>query len=130
MSINDRNQLSDHDLPGGELPSAVYRSVAVAAVWGLLAAWLAFGRNERTDFDLAIVLVFGIIALSVPRLIRITARHHNAVKSEDLQHFLSSRVETETGQMSGGQAWLEIALIPVSLALAATLLGLVFAFSH
>lgn len=126
MSTND---LPDHGLPGGELPKAVYRSVVLTAAWMFMAAWLAFGRNGRTDYLLGILLVLGVVSIALPRLIRMTASHHITGAPEDLQHFLHSEVDTATGPMSGGQAWIEIAIIPACLALAATLIGLVYVFS-
>lgn len=117
------------ELPGGELPRAVYRSVAAAFAWMILTAWIAFGIGREADFALAAASVLIFIFLALPLLIYITASHHTAAKQETLNHFLHSEVDTATGPLPGKDVWIEIAVIPVALALAATLLGIVYAFS-
>lgn len=117
------------ELPGGELPRAVYRSVAAAFGWMILTAWIAFGIGREADFALAAASVLIFIFLALPLLIYITASHHMAGKQETLNHFLHSEVDTATGPLPGRDVWIEIAIIPVSLALAATLLGIVYALS-
>ncbi|HML41608.1 MAG: hypothetical protein JNN24_09740 [Hyphomicrobium zavarzinii] len=117
------------ELPGGELPRAVYRSVAAAFAWMILTAWIAFGIGREADFALAAASVLIFIFLALPLLIYITASHHMAAKQETLNHFLHSEVDTATGPLPGKDVWIEIAVIPVALALAATLLGIVYAFS-
>ena len=118
------------ELPGGELPRAVYRSVVAAFVWMIVAAWIAFGTSREADFALAAASVLILIFLMLPFIIFVTASHHMKAKQEGLDHFLHSEVETATGPLSGRQVWIEIAVIPGALALAATLIGLVYAFTR
>jgi hypothetical protein len=118
------------DLPGGELPSPVYRSIVLAFAWMLLASWIAFASGAETDLVLTVAAVLFAVFLGLPLLIHATAAHHTEAKPETLQHFLTSSVDTATGPLSGREAWLEIALIPAALALAATLIGLVFILEH
>lgn len=117
------------ELPGGELPRAVYRTVVGAFVWMLLMAWFAFGSSREADFALAAASLLFFIFLCLPLLIFVTASHHIKAKEEPLDDFLSSQFDTATGRISGVQAWIEIGIIPVALALAATLFGIVYAFS-
>ncbi len=125
--------MTDHpkpdELPGGELPRAVYRSVIAAFAWMILVSWITFGTNREADYTLALASVLMVVFLAIPVLIYVTASHHMKGPQETLDHFLSTPVETATGSMSGAQAWIEIAIIPVALALAATLIGLVYILS-
>ena len=118
------------ELPGGELPNAVYRSVAFAFAWMMLAAWIAFARERGLDFDLSVGLVLFVIAGALPWIIRTTASHHMPAKSIEVRPFLYSEVDTATGPLTGREVWFQIILVPASLALAATLIGLVYVFDH
>ena len=44
------------------------------------------------------------------------------------KQFLSSHVDIATGTLSGQEPWLQVVLIPLTLALAATLIGTAYAF--
>ncbi|MGO8800362.1 MAG: hypothetical protein ACLQJL_14905 [Roseiarcus sp.] len=108
--------------PGGELHPAVYRSLLVAPIVIALASWLAFGRGGGVDLDLTMVcLVFGAFA-AIPTLLYLAGG--GARRQETLGQFVRRRVETASGAMTGRQAWIEIALIPAALAIAAVLFGL------
>jgi type IV secretory pathway VirB2 component (pilin) len=126
--------MADHpkpdELPGGELPRAVYESVVGAFVWMLLAAWIAFGTAREADFTLAFATLLFLIFFAILAFISVTARRHMAAQEETLAHFLHSEVDTATGPLTGRAAWIEIAVIPVALALAATLIGMVYAFTR
>jgi Ca2+/Na+ antiporter len=117
------------ELPGGEMPRAVYRSVVAAFVWMMLAAWLTFAHGRESNFVLAAASLLILIFLMLPFLIYVTASHHMTAKQETLDHFLHSEVDTATGWLSGRQAWVEIAVIPAALALAATLIGMAYALT-
>jgi hypothetical protein len=59
--------------------------------------------------------------------------HHTALRDAapapaNMAEFLKSQVDTWTGAMPAGEAWLEMLLIPAALALAATLIGFVYLF--
>jgi len=119
--------------PGLELHPKVYGSVLVSVVIFMISAWVAFGRDGETDYLLLIVgLVFAIFA-ALPTLIflagRRAARGGGERKAQSLKDFMESRVETGSGQLAGRQAWLQVAVIPLSLALAAILIGLATAFA-
>jgi hypothetical protein len=114
-------------IPGVELPRAVY--VSVAAAFGLMFvfAWAFFGAGRETDFNLSVAGALMIVFLALPLIIYTTARHHLSLKSLSLNKFLASDVDTATGVMPGAQAWIEILLIPAALAIAAGLIGAVYA---
>ena len=115
-------------IPGDEFPAALYRTVVFAFVWMMLAAWLAFGGAAGTDLDLAIATVLCTVFLGIPIVLYRTACNRVQRTNLNSKLFLQSRVGIATGTISGTEAWLEIILIPVALALAATLIGGVFAF--
>lgn len=124
-----RARLSSYgSIPGDEFPAALYRTVVFAFVWMMLAAWLAFGGAAGTDLDLAIATVLCTVFLGIPIVLYRTACNRVQRTNLNSKRFLQSRVGIATGTISGTEAWLEIILIPVALALAATLIGGVFVF--
>jgi len=114
------------ELPGSELPTAVYLSIIGAYTWMLAVAWIAFASPEDTDLDLAIVTVLAVIFFGVPLAIIHTAVGQGAGTLAPLRRFLLRPFDTYTVTMPAAQAWIEVAIIPVALALAATLFGLVY----
>lgn len=119
---------SDASLPGDEFPPAMYRTVIAAFAWMMLAAWLAFGGTKGTDLDLAVATVLCTVFFAIPILLRRTAykrvqRPQVATRSSD------TRIDIATGPVSRTEAWLQVILIPVALAVAATLIGGVFAIT-
>jgi hypothetical protein len=43
-----------------------------------------------------------------------------------VEEFLATPVDTATERLSGAQAWIQILIVPVSVAIAATLIGIVY----
>jgi fatty acid desaturase len=97
-----------------------------AAVWFLAVTWLAFGWGGDTDFLLAIVILFFTIFFT---LFLLTASYSVKdprwpVRETSFREFLGSEVGIGGGTMSGRDVLIETAIIPVTLAFAATLIGL------
>jgi hypothetical protein len=114
------------ELPGHEFPIAIYASIIGAFAWMLFVAWVAFSAADGTDLDLLIATVLGIVFFGIP-----IAMHHTSLRSTSdaaasMRQFMDSAFDTFTGPMPARQAWLEVALIPVALAIAATLFGIVY----
>ncbi len=116
-------------MPGDEFPAAVYGTVVLAFVWMMLAAWLAFGGTRGTDLDLAVATVLCTAFLGIPIILSWTARNRLQGTYQNSKQFLESRVRIATGTVSGTEAWLQVALIPIALAFAATLIGGAFALT-
>ena len=114
-------------IPGVEMPRAVYASVAAAFGLMFAFAWIFFGTGRETDFNLSMAGALMVVFLALPLIIYTTARHHLSWKPLSLNEFLASDVDTATGPMSGAQAWVEMLLIPAALAIAAVLIGAVYA---
>jgi len=111
---------------GDELPVAVYQSILVGFAGMLAAAWVAFGRVGGTDLDLAVVTVLCSVFLLLPIILHRVAAARTGVKQRDLQRFLAQPFETATGALSAREVWLQVALVPVALAVAAILIGGVY----
>lgn len=117
-------------VPGAEFPPSVYVSVFAAFAWILVASWLAFAHAGDADLALGFAAVLAIVFFALPVLVRLTALSH-ARKRQGLRgDFLASRVETATGHLSGASAWLQVLIIPLALALAATLIGATSVLVH
>jgi hypothetical protein len=113
-------------VPGAEFPSFVYVSVLAAFGWIMLASWLAFARDMDADLPLGIAVVLAVVFFALPVIIRhiAVANTHNRPQTTD--DFLTAPIETATGTLRGSSAWLEILIIPLTLAVAATLIGAVY----
>jgi hypothetical protein len=116
-------------VPGSELTPAVYVTVFAAFAWVMLAGWVAFARDADAELALSFALVLTVVFFALPLLVFLTAKHR-ARKEASPGDFLSARVETWTGTLTGAGAWLQILLIPAALALAATLIGAVNVVVH
>lgn len=101
--------------------------IAIGAVlWFLAVTWLAFAGSAETDFLLVIVILFFGLFLG---LFLLTASYTVSdqrwpVRETSLRKFLTSDVGIGSGTMRGRDVLIEIALVPVALAFAATLIGL------
>jgi hypothetical protein len=113
-------------VPGAELPTFVYVSVLIAFAWVMLASWLAFASDADTQLALGIAIVLGIVFFALPIIVHHVALAHSRPERrerETMRDFLSAPVETATGPLRGASAWLQVLIIPLALALAATLIG-------
>ncbi len=122
ISINGSDQFQ---LTATDLPPAVYRTVMFSFAWVIFAAWFAFGKPGRPDF---VVFISGLIftmLLAIPTILHAANPAHPHPAYRNLREFLSSPVETATGTRTGREVWIQIATIPVVLALGATAFGLV-----
>ena len=101
-----------------------------AVVWFLSVAWLDFAWGRHVDFSLVVVTGFFFIffALLVIASTLIAKDPRWSQPKVSITDFLRSDVATSTGKMRGRDALIEVALVPVALALAATLIGLPWLF--
>lgn len=103
----------------------VVRIAVGAVLWFLAVMWIAFS-GRGTDLDLVIVTLFFATFFT---LFLLTATFSAGdprwpTKRTSLREFLNSKVGLATGTESGRDVLIEIALVPVTLAFAATLIGL------
>ncbi len=112
-------------------PAAIEIALA-AALWFIAVTWVSFARGAEVDWDLVVVTLFFVFFFA---LFLFTASYgfkdaRWRQRDTNFREFLDSEVGTATGRMSGREVLLEIAVIPASLALAATLIGLIWIAIH
>ncbi len=108
---------------------AIVPKIAVgAALWFLIMTWLDFARGGQIDYLLVIVTLFFVMFFTLFLLTASYSLHDPRwpLRDTSLREFLHSKIKTATGTMRGRDALIEIALVPVSLAIAATIIGLVW----
>ncbi len=110
-------------LPGDEFPHGVYIGVFAAYLWMFGTAWADFAAPGGTDLDLMMVTVLAVVFFGIPLALRHTAATRLVSAHPRMSDFLESQVDTFTGPMPAKEAWIEIMLIPLALAAAATLIG-------
>jgi hypothetical protein len=106
--------------------------VLAAALWFIAVTWVSFARGAEVDWDLVVVTLFFIFFFA---LFLFTASYglkdpRWRQRGTSFHEFLDSDVGTATGPMRGRDVLLEVAVIPVSLAFAATMIGLVWIALH
>jgi len=101
--------------------------IAIGAVlWFLAVVWIAFAGNGGVDLVLTIVTLFFAIFFTLFLLVASysVGDPRWPARQTSLHEFLDSDVGIESGTMRGRDVLIEIALVPVALAFAATLIGL------
>jgi hypothetical protein len=105
----------------------VVTKIAVgAAVWFLAITWLSFAGSGETNFLLVIVVLFFALFIT---LFLLTVNYNRGdprwpVRETSFRRFLKSEIAVGDSKMRGRDVLIGIALIPVALAFAATLIGL------
>jgi hypothetical protein len=108
---------------------AIVPKIAIgAALWFLIMTWLDFARNGEIDYLLVIVTLFFVMFFVLFLFTASYSLHDSRwpLRDTSFREFLRSKIGTATGTMRGRDALIEIALVPVSLAIAATIIGLVW----
>jgi hypothetical protein len=97
-----------------------------ATIWFLLVTWLAFAWSRETDFVLVVVILFFAFFLGLFLLTAsLSAKDARwPVRDTNFREFLGSDIRIGNGTLPGREVFIQIALLPVALALAATLIGL------
>jgi hypothetical protein len=97
-----------------------------ATLWFLAVTWLSFAWGPEIDYLLVIVTLFFALFFTLFLLTASYSTHDPRwpVRDTSLHEFLTSKIGIGSGTMLGRDVLLEVALIPVALAFAATLIGL------
>jgi hypothetical protein len=101
--------------------------IAIGAVlWFLAVTWLAFAGRGEVDLDLVIVSLFFAIFFTLFLLLASfsVSDPRWPTRQTSLREFINSNVGLASGEERGRDVLIEIALLPVALAFAATLIGL------
>lgn len=113
-------------VPGAELPAAAYWTMLAAYLWMFATAWLVFATGMEADLVLMVATVLATIVLGLLLVIRrMTRARASTSSSAD-----TTRVEIATGSLSEGEAYAQVAVIPLALALGAMGFGAAFLASH
>lgn len=115
-------------LPFGELPKGVYVITLLAWTAFIGAFWAGFGSDLNSGFMVAISTVYMLVFFVTPILMLRMARKFGAAapEKESLNSFLERPVDTNTGEINGREALIQIVLVPVCLAFCAG--GIAYAF--
>jgi hypothetical protein len=127
MSDQTPKQVGDSSEPVEAGVHPIVVKIALAAVlWFLAVTWLAFAGSGGVDIDLTIVTLFFAIFFTLFLLLASfsVADPRWPTRNTSVREFLTSKVGLATGTESGRDVLIEIALVPVVLAFAATLIGL------
>jgi hypothetical protein len=112
--------------PASVHPVAIEIGLA-ATLWFLAMAWLSFAWGRHVDAALAVASLFFVMFFT---LFLTTASHavkdkRWALRQESFAAFLhDDNIAIDRGKMQGRDVLVEVILIPVALAFAATLIGL------
>ena len=136
-SADSQRVTDDGEEPGlrkpetGVHPAAIGIALA-ATLWFIAVTWVSFARGAEVDWDLVVVTLFFVFFFGLFLFTATYALKDPRWRQRDtsLREFLRSEVGTATGPMSGRDVMLEIAVMPLSLALAATLIGVVWIAIH
>lgn len=123
MSDQTPKQVGDSSEPVEAGVHPIVVKIALAAVlWFLAVTWLAFAGSGGVDIDLTIVTLFFAIFFTLFLLLASfsVADPRWPTRNTSVREF----VGLATGTESGRDVLIEIALVPVVLAFAATLIGL------
>jgi hypothetical protein len=106
----------------------VIESAIGATLWFVAVIWLAFAKGTETDLALTIVTLFLAFFFGLFLLTASYALHDPrwTLPRTTFREFLTSRIGTATGNMRGRDVLIEIMLLPLALAFAATLIGIVW----
>jgi hypothetical protein len=118
--------------PAGSRKPASVHPVAIeiglaATLWYLAMAWLSFAWGRGIDLDLAVVSLFFVMFFTLFLTTASRAVHDKRwlLRQESFAAFLhDDNIAVDRGKMSGRDVLIEVTLIPVALAFAATLIGL------
>lgn len=122
------NETSHHNERQGNriLHGGVYQVVVGAWLWLLLVFWAAFGFERESAYMMAVATGLFVAYFGISALLMAMQRDYGRVR-ESFARFLREWFETQSGLISGWGSLVQVAIIPVSLALAGTALCLILA---
>lgn len=120
-----------HNLPiATQLPLGV-QAVAVigyAAIFVIL--WITFGSDRGSAFMVGVSTFFALVFFGVPYLMDRVAQKHGQQTVPTLKEFLAGDFDTWTGRISGWEALIQVALVPVALAFGSLALATIIILSR
>jgi hypothetical protein len=115
-------------LPMTGVHPAVIKIAMSAVVWFLAVAWFDFSGGPEVDLDLAVVTGFFVMFFTLFLLAASMVIDDPRWKQPKARfaEFLKDQVPVDRGAMRGRDVLIHILLLPLCLAAAATLIGLVW----
>ena len=111
---------------GAEVPLAVYATIVTAYTSILATAWMDFARSMESAWLATVGIIVGVVVLGIHLALRHTNHGPLLPGRRGLDEFLHSEIDTATGRLRGWEAYVQILIIPVCLALAAAGIGAVW----
>ena len=108
-------------LPATSVHPAAVAVPAIAASWLVLGAWAVFGGTDTVTvlaMVTVVLVMYGGLMLGGGAFARDVTP--DRARTRSFRAFLTGRVDTATGPLTGRQALMEIATMPVTLALGGT----------
>ena len=104
------------------LHGAVYKTLG-ATFFGIMSVWtITFWNSPAVLFNLGICFIYLAMYLGGPIMFA-RARGEGISDDKPLHKFLKEPFDTYTGIVTGGQAWVQICLIPVALLVCTIAMG-------
>jgi hypothetical protein len=125
-AISEQEPAQKSHRPSSVHPVAVEIGLA-ATIWFLAMAWLSFAWGKGIGLDLGVVTLFCVIffTLFLSQASRAVRDPRWRLRQESFTDFLhDDDIAIDRGTTRGRDVLIEVTLIPVALAFAATLLGL------
>jgi hypothetical protein len=130
MSQDDRGR----DRPGSDqLHPLVYMAIIGLVLWFVLSVW-GFAADGYTDYLLAVVSGFMVVAVAIPLVMWRSARKHQRPKQagekrESLGEWAAGEFETWQDRVKGTNAAIEVLLPIAAIAFGMTAFGIVLHFT-
>lgn len=113
-------------------PATNVHSGAVAAAlaaygWFIAVAWVAFGRGYAA-LDLVVVVLISVVLLGLLAGGAMMSRNMTPDRelTRTFSEFVNGKVDTETGQVSGRAALVQIVVMPILLAIGGTMIAAIW----
>ncbi len=120
---------TSHDPPFDDLHPAIYKALAVLALWMVVAAWVFFSGQGYASFALTVVTFFFLIAAGIPFVMWRVARAKSGPRHDattPFSNWWSGEIDTWQGRVEGWDAAIEV-LLPLGIAaIGMTGIGLIF----
>ncbi|MFC4352583.1 hypothetical protein ACFOW6_13610 [Fodinicurvata halophila] len=111
------------------LHGGVYKLVVGAWLWLLLVFWTVFGFERESAYMMAVTTGLFFLYFGISAMLMGMQRDYETVH-ERFTRYLQQRFETQSGPISGWGSLVQVAIIPVALALAGTVIGLIIVLAR
>jgi hypothetical protein len=115
--------------PGRSVHPLVIRAAVVASVWFVIVMAISFSGTTEADYlffgvTVAFSIIFFTLVLGLAAFAARRARGGGS--AAPFGDFLHERVSINTGSVSGKEAMIQVLMLPVALAIGATIIGAIF----